>query len=97
MSYLKKILAGRGGEGYIDVAVLILCVMLVLALSVKILPVFIANSSWILLRQNFAGRQRLRAGSGVRRTGGRLSSEKRQDLIPRFIGQPVAGFSSMRK
>ena len=43
MSYLKKILAGRGGEGYIDVAVLILCVMLVLALSVKILPVFIAK------------------------------------------------------
>lgn len=43
MSHLKKILAGRGGEGYIDVAVLILCVMLVLALSVKILPVFIAK------------------------------------------------------
>lgn len=39
MSRLRKILAGRSGEGYIDVAVLILCVMLVLALSVKILPV----------------------------------------------------------
>lgn len=43
MSHLKKILAGQDGEGYIDVAVLILCVMLVLALSVKILPVFIAK------------------------------------------------------
>ena len=43
MSRLRKILAGRDGEGYIDVAVLILCVMLVLALSVKILPVFIAK------------------------------------------------------
>lgn len=43
MSRLRKILAGRSGEGYIDVAVLILCVMLVLALSVKILPVFIAK------------------------------------------------------
>ena len=43
MSHLMKILAGQDGEGYIDVAVLILCVMLVLALSVKILPVFIAK------------------------------------------------------
>ena len=43
MSRLRKILAGRRGEGYIDVAILILCVMLVLALSVKILPVFIAK------------------------------------------------------
>ncbi|WP_321022858.1 DUF4320 family protein [Enterocloster bolteae] len=43
MSRLRRILAGRSGEGYIDVAVLILCVMLVLALSVNILPVFIAK------------------------------------------------------
>ena len=92
MSRLRKILAGRSGEGYIDVAVLILCVMLVLALSVKILPVFIAKQQL----DTFAT-ELCRDGSGVRRTGGRLSSEKRQGLIPKFIGQPVVGFSSMRK
>lgn len=32
------------GEGYIDVAVLVLCAMLVVALAVKVLPVYIAKS-----------------------------------------------------
>ena len=43
MGRIRKVLKSQQGEGYIDVAVLILCVMLVLALSVKILPVFIAK------------------------------------------------------
>lgn len=38
----KGNLKSKQGEGYIDVAVLVLCVMLV-ALSVKILPVFICK------------------------------------------------------
>lgn len=38
---LKKLKAGRSGEGYIDVCVLVLCVMLVIALAVKVLPVYI--------------------------------------------------------
>ena len=37
---LKK-LRSNGGEGYVDVAVLVLCVMLVLALAIKVLPAFI--------------------------------------------------------
>lgn len=32
------------GEGYIDVAVLVLCAMLVLALAVKVFPVYIAKN-----------------------------------------------------
>lgn len=36
-------LTEKRGEGYIDIAVLVLCVMLVLALAVKLLPVFIAK------------------------------------------------------
>lgn len=39
---LKKLKARRG-EGYIDVVVLILCTVLVVALAVKVLPVFIAK------------------------------------------------------
>lgn len=38
MLYLMK---DRRGEGYIDVVVLVLCAVMVLALSVRILPVFI--------------------------------------------------------
>lgn len=40
---LKRVLEDKGGEGYIDVAVMVLCVFLVLALSMKLLPVFIAK------------------------------------------------------
>lgn len=40
---LKRVLEDKGGEGYIDVAVMVLCVFLVLALSMKMLPVFIAK------------------------------------------------------
>lgn len=43
MVAIKETLKSEQGEGYIDVAVLVLCVMLVLALSVKILPVFICK------------------------------------------------------
>lgn len=43
MRRIKEVIKQQRGEGYIDIAVLVLCVMLVLALSVKILPVFIAK------------------------------------------------------
>ena len=42
---LKKLKAGKPGEGYIDVAVLILCAMFVIALAVRVLPVFIAKQN----------------------------------------------------
>ena len=40
---LKRVLEDKGGEGYIDVAVMVLSVFLVLALSMRLLPVFIAK------------------------------------------------------
>ena len=40
---MKKILQSKRGEGYIDVCVLVLCAILVIALAVKVLPVFIAK------------------------------------------------------
>ena len=40
---MLKILKSNKGEGYIDVAVLVLCVMLVIALAVKVFPVYIAK------------------------------------------------------
>lgn len=41
---LKKVLKNKRGEGYIDVAVLVLCVMLVIAVAVSVLPVFVTKN-----------------------------------------------------
>ena len=41
LRYLKRKLGERSGEGYVDVIVLVLCAMLVLALAMRVLPVFI--------------------------------------------------------
>lgn len=40
---MLKLLKNRRGEGYIDVVVLVLCAMLVIALTVRVLPVYIAK------------------------------------------------------
>lgn len=40
---MKRLLKRNRGEGYIDVVVLILCAMLVIAIAVKVLPVYIAK------------------------------------------------------
>lgn len=41
---MLKLLKSKRGEGYIDVCVLVLCAMLVIALTVQVLPVFIAKN-----------------------------------------------------
>lgn len=40
---LHRIVKERRAEGYVDVAVLVLCTILVLALALRVLPVFIAK------------------------------------------------------
>ena len=41
---MLKLLRSQRGEGYVDVAVLVLCVMLVLAVAVSVMPVFITKN-----------------------------------------------------
>jgi len=41
---LKRIVKSWQGEGYIDTAVLVLCVMLVLAVAISVLPVFVTKN-----------------------------------------------------
>jgi len=41
---MLKLLRTRRGEGYIDVAVLVLCVMMVIAVAVSVLPVFVTKN-----------------------------------------------------
>ena len=38
---MKKLIKSERGEGYLDVSVLVLCAMLVIALAVKVFPVYI--------------------------------------------------------
>lgn len=59
-------LGNKRGEGYIDVAVLVFCAMLVLALAVKLFPVYIARANLTSLPRNFAEKQRLQAGSAAK-------------------------------
>jgi hypothetical protein len=40
---ISKVLKSQRGEGYIDVVILILCALLVIALAVRVFPVFIAK------------------------------------------------------
>ena len=40
---MMKLLKSKRGEGYIDVVVLMLCAMLVIALAVRVFPVYIAK------------------------------------------------------
>ena len=41
---MLKMLKSKRGEGYVDVAVLVLCVMLVIAMAVSVLPVFVTKN-----------------------------------------------------
>jgi len=41
---MGQMLTSRRGEGYLDVCVLILCAMLVVALAVRVFPLFIAKN-----------------------------------------------------
>ena len=41
---MLKLLKNRRGEGYIDVVVFVLCAMLVIALAVRVLPVYIVKN-----------------------------------------------------
>ena len=43
MSAFKALLHSERGEGYIDVVILVICAMLVIALAVRVFPVFIAK------------------------------------------------------
>ena len=50
MKSVRRIIKDKSGEGYIDAAVIILCIMLVTALGVKLFPIFITK----LQLDNFA-------------------------------------------
>ena len=48
----------RRGEGYVDVIVLVLCAVMVLALAMRVLPVFIQKQQLDTSLQNWCVKQR---------------------------------------
>ena len=50
---LWRTLSERRGEGYVDVIVLVLCAVMVLALAMRVLPVFIQKKQGFI--QKFYG------------------------------------------
>lgn len=72
MKKCLRIMRDRKGEGYIDVAVLIICVMLVIALGVKLFPIYITK----LQIDNFAD-ELVREAEISGRIGSETSSRQR--------------------
>ena len=72
MKKCLKLMQDRKGEGYIDVAVFIICVMLVIALGVKLFPIYIAK----LQVDNFAD-ELVREAEISGRVGSETSSRQR--------------------
>ena len=42
---MRKVIKNNRGEGYLDVAVLVLCAMLVIAITVRVLPAYIIKTT----------------------------------------------------
>ena len=61
----------RSGEGYIDTCVLVLCAMLVIALAVKVLPVYVAKQQLDTFAAELVLSERLEIDPDIRwsRTG----------------------------
>ena len=85
MNSLKNLLSDNRGEGYIDVAVLVLCVTLVLALAFSVLPVFTAKQQLDLYAAELAREAEIvgRVGSETTARANELSEQ--MNLTPSSI------------
>lgn len=55
---MKQLLKDKRGEGFVDVCVLVLAIAMVLALVVRIAPVFVAKQNLDVLRTNWFGQRK---------------------------------------
>lgn len=85
MKRIYKIMRDKKGEGYIDAAVVVFCVMFVIALGVRIFPVLSRRYSLTTLQTSWCGRQRSAAGLEVRQPQGREPWRKNRDTSSRKL------------
>ena len=86
MRKIRDCLKCRRGEGYVDVIVLVLCVMMVLALCVRVLPVFIKKQQLDLYATEL-----------VREAVGRETSRREVVLTEKTGLSPMITWSSRGK
>jgi hypothetical protein len=72
---IKRILKSKRGEGYIDVAIGILCLMLVVAFAVSFLPVFTAKQQLDIFATEIVREAEIRGSTSV---SSRISDLKEQ-------------------
>ena len=74
---IRYLLKNKRGEGYVDVIVLVLCAVLVLALAMRVLPVFIQKQQLDTFATELVREAEVsgRGGSVTRRRGGILSEQ----------------------
>ena len=62
---LKRILKSKRGEGYIDIAIGILCLMLVVALAVSLFPVYTTKQQLDLFAAEIVREAEITGGTNV--------------------------------
>ena len=62
---LKQVLRSKRGEGYVDIVVGVLCLMLVVALAVSFLPVFTAKQQLDLFAAEIVRQAEITGGTEV--------------------------------
>jgi len=83
---LQEVLHDKRAEGYVDVVVLVLCAVLVLALAMRVLPVFIQKQQLDMFATELV-REAEVSGKVQKQTDGLRFCRKRQGLLRIFHGQ----------
>ena len=89
---LWRALSERRGEGYVDVIVLVLCAVMVLALAMRVLPIFIQKQQLDTFATELV-REAEVSGRVQRQAAVPLCCQKKQGFIRTFYG-PVMEESS---
>lgn len=80
---LKQVLRSKRGEGYVDIVVGVLCLMLVVALAVSFLPVFTAKQQLDLFAAEIVRQAEITGGTEV---SGRVATMRAQTgLDPEIV------------
>lgn len=90
---LKRILKSKRGEGYIDVAIGILCLMLVMALAVSFLPVFTTKQQLDLFAVEIVREAEITGGTNV---SNRINTMRQQTRLNPQIEWDCDYFSGSR-
>ena len=80
---MLKILKSKQGEGYIDVAILVLCAMLVIALAVRVFPAYIIKQQIDTFATELVREAEIAGRVGSETTNRELLLREKTGIIPR--------------